>query len=99
MSAQVYSLLGETEEERKVFFRVFKKGGHIVRLPPRALGCHKRWKSLSFCETWNNTTPRLLLVRPPYKKVLQDMELFDKFVGRFQNLSKVQNPAVNKVKV
>ena len=32
-SVQVYSLLGQTEG--------YKKGNHIVRLPPRALGCHK----------------------------------------------------------
>ena len=39
-------------------------GGRIVRLPPRALGCYKRWKSLSFCELWNNPIPPLLLIRP-----------------------------------
>ena len=42
LSVQVYSLLGQTEEERKAFFGGFKKGGRIVRLPQRALGCHKR---------------------------------------------------------
>ena len=30
------------------FFGGYKKGGCIVRLPPRALGFHKRRKSLSF---------------------------------------------------
>ena len=59
--------LGETEGERKAFSGGCKKGGHIVRLPPRALGCHKRWKSLSFCEIWNNPTPPLFFIRPPYK--------------------------------
>ena len=49
------------------FWRV-KEGGRIVRLSLRALGCHKRWKSLSFCEIWNNTTaPFSLLIRRPYK--------------------------------
>ena len=48
--AILYSVLGQTEEERKAFFGGCKKGGHTVRLPPRALGCHKRCKSLSFCE-------------------------------------------------
>ena len=50
LSVQAYSLLGQTEEERKAFFRGYKKGGRIVRLPARAFGCHKRGKSLSFCE-------------------------------------------------
>ena len=44
-----------------------KMGDHLMRLPPRALGCHKRWKSLSFCEIWNNPTPPLFFIRPPYK--------------------------------
>ena len=48
MSVQVYSLLGQTEEEKKAFFRGCKKGGHIVRLPQRAVGCLKARKSL-FC--------------------------------------------------
>ena len=43
-------LLGQTEGERKAFLGRCKKGSHIVRLPPRALGCHKKRKSLSFCE-------------------------------------------------
>ena len=42
-------LLGQTEGERKAFLRGSKKWGHIVRLPPRALGFHKR-NILSFCE-------------------------------------------------
>ena len=25
-----------------------------MRLPPRALGCHKKCKCTSFCGTWNN---------------------------------------------
>ena len=29
---------------KKGFFGGFKIGGHIVRLAPRALDCHKRWK-------------------------------------------------------
>ena len=63
---QVYSLLGQTEGERKAFLGGSIKGGHIVILPPRVLGCYKRWKSLS-CEIWNNPTPPLFLIRPPYK--------------------------------
>ena len=64
LSVQVYSLLGQTEGERKAFLGGCKKGDHIVRLPPRALGCHKRWKSLSFCEIWNNPTSLLLTNNP-----------------------------------
>ena len=42
LSVQVCSLLVQSEGERKAFFEGCKKGGHIVRLPPRTLGCHKR---------------------------------------------------------
>ena len=42
-----------------------KKGDHIVRLSPRALGCHERWKSPSFCEIWNNPTPPLFFYQAP----------------------------------
>ena len=74
----------------------YKKGGYIVRLSPREFSYHKKWKSISFREIWNNPTPPLLFVKPPYKWALQDMELYDKFVDRFQDLSKVKNPAVSK---
>ena len=30
---------------------------------------------------------------------MQDMEFYDKFVDRFQDISNVKNPAVNKAKV
>ena len=41
LSFQIYSLLAQTEGEKKIFLE-WCKGGHIVRLSPRALGCHKR---------------------------------------------------------
>ena len=66
LSVQVYYVLGQTEEGSKAFFGGCKKGCRIVRLPPRAVGCHKRCKSLSFCEIGNNPTSPLLLTRPPY---------------------------------
>ena len=47
LSFQIYSLLAQTEGERKAFFGGYKKGDHIVRLSPDyphiiALGCHER---------------------------------------------------------
>ena len=42
LSFQTYSLLGQTGGERKAFSGGCKKGDHIVRLSPRALGCHER---------------------------------------------------------
>ena len=41
LSVQIYFLLGQTQEVRKAFFGGCKKGDHIVRLSPRALGCRK----------------------------------------------------------
>ena len=40
LSVQLYSLLGQTEEEKKVFFGGCKKGRRIVRLPPIPFGCY-----------------------------------------------------------
>ena len=76
MSVQGYSLLDQTEGERKTLFGGYKKGSHIVILPSRALACYKRWKSLSFGEIWNNPIPPFFFIRPPYKKGLQDMDGF-----------------------
>ena len=84
LSVQIYYLLTQAKEEKKAFF-----GGCIVIFPPRALCCHKRWKSLSFCEIWNRPTSSLLVIRPPYKQALEDMEIYDKLVDRLQDLSKV----------
>ena len=53
----------------------------------------------SFCEIWDNPTPRLFFIRPSYKKALQDMEFYDKLVDRFLDLSKVKNTAARKAKV
>ena len=58
-----YILMGEDI----LFWWVQEGGPHCVRLPPRTFGCHKRWKSLFYCETWNNPTPPLLFIRLPYK--------------------------------
>ena len=46
MGVQVCLLLGQTEGEKKAFSGGCKKGCHVVRLPQRALGCHKTKKSL-----------------------------------------------------
>ena len=42
MGVHIYSLFGQTEEERKAFFGGCKKEDHIVRLSQKALGCDKR---------------------------------------------------------
>ena len=43
-------LLDQIEGERKAFLGGSKKGSYIVRLPPKAIGCHKRRKTILFCE-------------------------------------------------
>ena len=59
--------LAKLKGRGRPFSKGARRGGHIVRLPSRALGCHKTWKSLSFCEIWNNLTPPLFFTRPPHK--------------------------------
>ena len=51
-----------TKGERKAFLGESKKGSHVVRLPLRAHGCHKRRKNLSFYEIWRNPTPPLFFI-------------------------------------
>ena len=40
MSVPLYSLFGQTDEERKAFFGGWKEGNCSVRLPSKALGCY-----------------------------------------------------------
>ena len=99
MNFQAHSLLGQTKGERKAFFGGCKKEGYIVRLPPRALGCRKRWKVSPFV--------KFEIIRPLLCFLLNHFtnnhwkiwSSSDKFVDRFQDLSKVKNPAVSKAKV
>ena len=48
MSFEVYSVVGQTERERKTFFGGCNNGGHSVRLSPRALGCYEKLKTSLF---------------------------------------------------
>ena len=67
LSVQVYSLLGQTEGERKVFSGgCKKKGGCIVRLSPRALCCHKKWKVYPFVK-FEIIVPLLCCLLDPLK--------------------------------
>ena len=46
----------------KALFGGCKKGHRIMRLSSKVLGCHKRWKFLSFFQIWNNPTPPLFFI-------------------------------------
>ena len=48
LSIYLCSLLGQSEREWKALFGGCKKWGHMMRLPPRAFGSHKRWKVTPF---------------------------------------------------
>ena len=85
MSLQVYSLLGQTED---LFLEGAGRRPHREITPQEHLVVIREEKSLSFCEIRNNPTPPLLFIRPPYKYVLQGMKFYDKFVDRYQGLSK-----------
>ena len=96
MSAQVYSLLGQTEGERKPFLGGCKKWGHIVRLTPRDFVAIRDEKVPPFVKF--GITPPLFFIRPPYKE-LEGYGYYDKFMDRFQDISKVKNHAVSKAEV
>ena len=68
LSFWIYFLLGQTEGEKKALLGRVREEGPHSELSPRALGCHNRWKSLSFCEIWNNPTPPLFLLDPLINK-------------------------------
>ena len=55
--------------------------------------------SFSFREISNNPSLPLFFIIPPYKLALQGMEFYEKFVNRFQDLSKARNAVVTKAKV
>ena len=59
--------LAKLKGRGRPFLKGARSGSHIVKLPPRALGCHKRWKSLSFCKIWNNPTLPFFFIWSPYK--------------------------------
>ena len=48
--------LTKLKEKGSFFWRIH------CEITPRALGCHKRWKSMFFSEIWNNSTPNPTLL-------------------------------------
>ena len=56
--------LTKLNRKGRPFLEDARRGGHIVRLPSKAPGCHKRLKGLSFCEIWNNSTASFFLLDP-----------------------------------
>ena len=69
MSVQVFSPFGQTEGERKAFFK-------------QLLVVIRDKKSLSFCESQNNLTLPLLFIQPPYKVITAGhgvVKLVDRF--------------------
>ena len=63
-----FKATGGREEKRRIFFEECKDGGgHSMRLPQEHLVVIRDEKNIFFCEIQNNSTPRLLFVKPPYK--------------------------------
>ena len=73
------------EGRGRPFLEGSRRGTTLWEYPPRVLGFHKRWKSLSFWEIWNNPSPPFFFIGPSYKKALQNMEFYDKFVDGFRD--------------
>ena len=71
-------------EEKGLFWRV-QEGGPHCEINPKST--RLSWKIKKSFFLWNLIISML------------GMELYNKFVDRFQDLPKVQNPAVNKAKV
>ena len=58
--------LSKYEGRVRPFSKGARRGTTLWDFPPRVLRCHKRWKRLSFCEIWNNSTPLLFFIRHLY---------------------------------
>ena len=63
----MYSLLGQTEGERRPFLGWCNKRAASGDYPQEVLVVLRDEKSLSSFEIRNNPTPTLLFIRPPYK--------------------------------
>ena len=74
MSAQVYSLLGQTEGERKPFLGGCKKWGHIVRLTPRDLVAIRDEKVPPFVK-FGIILPLLYFLLDPLTKSWRGMDI------------------------
>ena len=77
MSVQVYSLLGETKEERKAFLDGARREIRIVRLFLRVLACYIKWKRSPFVKFGIISTPLFCLLdsrRNKYRRALSSMK-------------------------
>ena len=90
--------LEQTEGEKKAFFRGSRKGSHVEGLPPKAHGCEKREKISPFMkfEVIRHLFSFFLhLLTDKLCKAWINLR-YDKFLDRFQDISKVKNYAVSK---
>ena len=88
MSTKCTIFLAKLKGRGRPFLEGARRGTTSSDYPQEHLVVIRDEKNLSFCEIQNNPIPLLLFIKSPYKQVLQGMEFHDKFVDRFQNLSK-----------
>ena len=99
MSVQVYSLLGQTEQERKAFLKDARRRAALWDSPQEHLVVIRDEKVSLFVKFEIILPLPLFFIRSPNKQALKDMEFYDKLLEQFQDLSKVKDPAVSKAKV
>ena len=59
--------LARLKRTGRSFLEGLRRGVTLWDHPQERLVVMRYWKSLPFCEIWNNPTPPLLFIRPPYK--------------------------------
>ena len=78
--------------------------GELTTMPhceiiPKSTWLSKEMKMFLFFVKFEIILSPFISFRPHYKYALQDMEFYNKLVNRFQDLSKVKNPAFSKTRV
>ena len=87
--------LAKLKVRERPFWSVLEGGSYCEITPKRTWLSKYMKKSLLY---WHlkYPIPTLFFIRPPHKWAQQDMESYEKFVDRFQILSKEKNPVFSK---
>ena len=87
LSVRVYSLFGQIEGKRRIFFEECKDGGgHSMRLPQEHLVVIRDEKNIFFCEIQNNSPLVCYLLNPLTNKYSRAWSSMINFADRFKDL-------------
>ena len=88
MSVQVYPLLGQTERERKIFFKWVEEEGPHREITPKTTWLLREMKNVSPFRKFKKILPLLCCLLDPLQISTAVHGFYDKFEDRFQGLPK-----------